>query len=87
MHVGYVVDKVVLGQVFLQVLWFFPCQYHSTNVPCLLIYDQCYIILAADIIIKQQTYLTHHTFWSVRNSFLNDCIVLCCCIFMISVHY
>jgi hypothetical protein len=32
-HVGFVVDKVALGQVFLQVLWFFPCQYHSTVVP------------------------------------------------------
>jgi hypothetical protein len=30
MHVGFVVDKVALGQVFLRVLRFFPCQYHST---------------------------------------------------------
>jgi hypothetical protein len=29
-HVGFVVDKVALGQVFLRVLRFFPCQYHST---------------------------------------------------------
>jgi hypothetical protein len=30
-HVGFVVDKVVLGQVFLRVFRF-PCQYHSTVV-------------------------------------------------------
>jgi hypothetical protein len=30
-HVGFVVDKVVLGQVFLRVLRF-PCPYHSTVV-------------------------------------------------------
>jgi hypothetical protein len=29
-HVGFVVDKVALAQVFLRVLRFFPCQYHST---------------------------------------------------------
>jgi hypothetical protein len=28
-HVGFVVDKVALGQIFLQVLWFSPHQYHS----------------------------------------------------------
>jgi hypothetical protein len=28
--VGFVVDKVALGQVFLQALRFFSCQYHST---------------------------------------------------------
>jgi hypothetical protein len=28
--VGFVVDKVTLGQDFLRVLWFFPCQYQST---------------------------------------------------------
>jgi hypothetical protein len=28
--VGFVVDKVALGQVFLRVLRFFSCQYHST---------------------------------------------------------
>jgi len=52
MHVGFVVDKVALGQVFVHILWFFHCQYHSTNVPYLYIYDQCCIILTADSIIK-----------------------------------
>jgi hypothetical protein len=28
-HVGFMVDKVALGQVFLQ-FFVFPCQYHST---------------------------------------------------------
>jgi hypothetical protein len=28
--VGFVVEKVALGQVFLHVLPFFPCQYYST---------------------------------------------------------
>jgi hypothetical protein len=30
-HVGFVVDKVALGQIFLLVL-VFPCQYHSTII-------------------------------------------------------
>jgi hypothetical protein len=30
-----VVDKVALGQVFLRVLRFFPCQFHSTGAPLL----------------------------------------------------
>jgi hypothetical protein len=29
--VRFVVDKVTLGQVFLQVLCFSPCQYYSTS--------------------------------------------------------
>jgi hypothetical protein len=29
-HVGFVGDKVALRKVFLQVLWFFPCQYDFT---------------------------------------------------------
>jgi hypothetical protein len=29
----FVVDTLALGQVFLRVLWVFPCQYHSTIVP------------------------------------------------------
>jgi hypothetical protein len=33
--VGFVVDKVALGQVFLRLLRFFPCQYHSTGAPLL----------------------------------------------------
>ena len=32
-HVRFMVDKVALGQVFLRVLRFFPCQYHSTSAP------------------------------------------------------
>jgi hypothetical protein len=31
-HVGFVVDKVALGQFFLRLLRVFPCQYHSTVV-------------------------------------------------------
>jgi hypothetical protein len=30
-HMRFVVDKMTLGQVFLQVLRCFPCQYQSTN--------------------------------------------------------
>jgi hypothetical protein len=33
--VGFVVDKVALGQVFLPVLRFFPCQFHSTGAALL----------------------------------------------------
>jgi hypothetical protein len=29
-HVGFVVDKVALGQVFFSKLFCFPCRYHST---------------------------------------------------------
>jgi hypothetical protein len=32
-HVGFVVDRVALGQVFLRVLLAFPYQYHSTAAP------------------------------------------------------
>jgi hypothetical protein len=32
-HVGFVVDKVALGQVFRLVLRFFPCQFHSNGAP------------------------------------------------------
>jgi hypothetical protein len=32
-HVGYVVDRVALGQVALKVLLFFPCQCHFTGTP------------------------------------------------------
>jgi hypothetical protein len=31
-HVGNVVDKVAVGQIFLQVIPVFACQYHSTGV-------------------------------------------------------
>jgi hypothetical protein len=31
-HVGFAVDKVALGQIFLRVLRFFSCQYHFTVV-------------------------------------------------------
>lgn len=30
-QVGYVVDKVELGQMFLYIHWFYPASYHSTN--------------------------------------------------------
>jgi hypothetical protein len=33
--VGFVVDKVALELVFLRVLRFFPCQFHSTGAPLL----------------------------------------------------
>jgi hypothetical protein len=33
--VGFVVDEVALGQVFLHVLVAFPSQYHSTGSSCL----------------------------------------------------
>ena len=33
MYVGFVVDKVAVGEIFSRVFWFFPCQYHSTSVP------------------------------------------------------
>jgi hypothetical protein len=33
-HVGFVVDKVALGQVFLRVAGF-PCQFHSSGAPLL----------------------------------------------------
>jgi hypothetical protein len=32
-HVGYMVDKVALGQVFPPSTSVFPCQFHSTGVP------------------------------------------------------
>jgi hypothetical protein len=34
-HVGFVVDKVALGQIFPRVLWFSHCQFHSTSAPLL----------------------------------------------------
>jgi hypothetical protein len=34
-HVGFVVDKVAMGQVFPRVLRFSPCQFHSTGAPIL----------------------------------------------------
>jgi hypothetical protein len=34
-HVGFVVDKVTLGQVFPPSTSVFPCQFHSTGVPLL----------------------------------------------------
>jgi hypothetical protein len=34
-HVGFVVDKVTLGQVFPQRTSVFPCQFHSTVAPLL----------------------------------------------------
>jgi hypothetical protein len=37
-HMGYVVDKVALGQAFLRVFRFFSCQYHSTTVSYSLMY-------------------------------------------------
>jgi len=46
-HVGFVVDKVAVGQVFLQVRWFFPCQHHSISAP--------YLFLADDILSWQLT--------------------------------
>jgi hypothetical protein len=36
--VGFVVDKVALGQVFLKSPSVFPCQYHSTAAPYSLMY-------------------------------------------------
>jgi hypothetical protein len=33
-RVGFVVDEVALGQVFLRVLLIFSCQYHSTDSSC-----------------------------------------------------
>ena len=32
-HVGFVVDKVTLGQVFSRSTFVFPCQFHSTGAP------------------------------------------------------
>ena len=32
-HMRFVVVEVTLRQVFLTVLWFFPCQYHATSSP------------------------------------------------------
>jgi hypothetical protein len=32
-HVGFVVDKVTLGQVFSLSTSVFPCQFHSTGAP------------------------------------------------------
>jgi hypothetical protein len=31
--VGFVVNKVALGQIFHRVLWFSPCQFHSDGAP------------------------------------------------------
>jgi hypothetical protein len=36
-YVGYVVDEVAMGKVFLQVLTFSFCQYNFTNVPVIFI--------------------------------------------------
>jgi hypothetical protein len=32
-HVGFVVDKMALGQVFTHSTSVFPCQFHSTGAP------------------------------------------------------
>jgi len=37
-HVGFGVDKMELGQVFLGILWGFPCQCHSTGFSHAFIY-------------------------------------------------
>jgi hypothetical protein len=34
-HVGFVVDKVALGQVFPPSISVFPCEFHSTGAPLL----------------------------------------------------
>jgi hypothetical protein len=34
-HVGFVVDKVALGQVFYQSTSVLPCEYHSSGAPVL----------------------------------------------------
>jgi hypothetical protein len=33
--VGFVVDKVTMGQVFSPSTWVFPCRFHSTGAPLL----------------------------------------------------
>jgi hypothetical protein len=40
-HVGYMVDIVARGRVFLPVLRISPWQHHSTNASCPLLYIRC----------------------------------------------
>ena len=41
--VGFIVDKVILGQVFLRVLWFYPVSIIPQKLPIHpLIYYRCY---------------------------------------------
>jgi hypothetical protein len=37
-HVGFLVDRMAVGQVYLRVLWLLPRQYHSTAILYLLMY-------------------------------------------------
>jgi len=56
-HMRSVVDNMALGYVLAQILWFFPTQYHFTNIlyHILFICHWHYIILVTDSIIKWQT--------------------------------
>jgi hypothetical protein len=51
-HVGSVVDKVTLGQVYLQSTSAFPCQYHSTIDPYSYFIHQHHIPFATDVLRK-----------------------------------
>jgi hypothetical protein len=52
-HVGFMVDKLTLGQVFFSGTSIFPCQYHSTHAPQhVFIYHGSYINLETEGIFK-----------------------------------
>ena len=51
--VGFAVNKVALEHVFLEVLWFSALEIILLTLHVhTVIYDQCYIILATDSIVK-----------------------------------
>jgi hypothetical protein len=51
-YVGFVVDHVVLGQVFSLNTSLFPCHYYSAKAPYLLIYHLPCMILATESVVK-----------------------------------
>lgn len=53
-HVGFMIEKVAVGQVFLVVLKLYPASYHSISSPYphSFTWYQCYIILAVDSVVK-----------------------------------
>jgi len=53
-YVGFMIEKVAMGQVFLLILKLYPASYHSINSPYphSFTWHQCYIILAVDSVVK-----------------------------------
>jgi hypothetical protein len=65
-HVGFVVDKVAMRQVFSPLLPIFPCHYYSTNAP------QSFLIPLSPMLYNLCTWRCH----SVRHFTLLPCTVL-----------